>query len=73
MAESMMERVSAAILPAFDHIPNKDYRRVIAGCWARAAIEAMRRPTDEMVAAANRNNHPRDIDTWRTMIDEALK
>jgi hypothetical protein len=40
---------------------------------ARAAIEAMREPTDQMVGAANRNNHPRDVDTWRTMIDEALK
>lgn len=39
---------------------------------ARAAIAAMREPTSAMVGAANRNNHPRDIDTWRTMIDEAL-
>jgi hypothetical protein len=39
---------------------------------ARAAIEAMREPTETMVSAANRNNHPRDIDTWRTMIDAAL-
>ena len=39
---------------------------------ARAAIEAMREPTELMVAAANRNNHPRDVDTWRTMIDAAL-
>lgn len=27
-----------------------------------------REPTDEMLSAAHRNNHPRDIDTWRTMI-----
>jgi hypothetical protein len=25
-----------------------------------------------MIAAANRNNHPRDEETWRTMIDAAL-
>lgn len=40
---------------------------------ARAAIKAMREPTCEMVAAANRNNHPRDVDTWRTMIDATLE
>lgn len=39
---------------------------------ARAAIEAMREPTRDMISAANRNNHPRDIDTWQTMIDAAL-
>lgn len=39
---------------------------------ARAAVEAMREPTTAMVAAAERNNHPRDIETWRTMIGEAL-
>jgi hypothetical protein len=40
---------------------------------AIAAIEAMREPTPAMLGAANRNNHPRDEDTWNTMIDEALK
>lgn len=40
---------------------------------ARAAIAAMREPTQGMVAAANRNNHPRDTDTWRTMIDAAIE
>lgn len=38
---------------------------------ARAAIAAMRVPTEAMIAAANRNNHPRDVDTWQTMIDAA--
>lgn len=40
---------------------------------ARAAIEEMRDPSRKMLDAAHRNNHPRDIDTWQTMIDEALK
>lgn len=39
---------------------------------ARAVIQAMRAPTPDMIAAANRNNHPRDIETWHTMIDVAL-
>lgn len=40
---------------------------------ARAAIEAMREPTEAMLSIARRNNHPRDEETWRTMIDAALK
>jgi hypothetical protein len=40
---------------------------------AIAAIEAMREPTQDMVFAANRNNHPRDIETYQTMIDAALE
>lgn len=49
----MVERVTRAILPAFDHIKDPAYRKVIAGCWARAAIRAMRDPTDEMVIAGD--------------------
>ena len=41
--------------------------------YAKTAIKSMREPTTEMLGAAHRNNHPRDIETWRTMIDEALK
>jgi hypothetical protein len=33
-------RAAAAILPAFEHIKDTEYRSTIAGCWARAAIEA---------------------------------
>ena len=39
---------------------------------ARAAIEAMREPSEKMVSAANRLNHPRDIEIWQAMIDMAL-
>jgi hypothetical protein len=39
----------------------------------RAAIEAMREPSVAMIAAANRLNHPRDEEVWRTMIDAALR
>jgi len=40
---------------------------------ARIAIAALREPTEAMVAAANQLNHPRDVEVWRAMIDEALK
>ena len=32
-----------------------------------------REPTTAMIAAANRLNHPRDEEVWRTMIDAALR
>lgn len=41
--------------------------------YAKTAIKDMREPTEFMIAAARRNNHPRDIDTWQTMIDAALQ
>jgi hypothetical protein len=51
----------------------QDESREIYLLDARAGIEEMRTPTQEMLAAANRLNHPRDFDVWQTMIDEALK
>lgn len=41
MNDEMLEDVTRAILPAFAHIEDEDYRATIAGCWARAAIEAI--------------------------------
>jgi hypothetical protein len=32
--------VEARIIRAFDHIEDEEYRSTIAGCWARAAIDA---------------------------------
>lgn len=45
---------------------------------AKTVIEAMREPTDGMIAAAMAINHPSCYsadpdDEWRAMIDEALK
>lgn len=75
MTDSMIERVASAIARSAravgggyvsgDEFPWEDA--------ARAAIAAMREPTEAMVAEARRNNHPRDEETWRTMIDAALK
>lgn len=39
----------------------------------RFALEALREPTDEMIAAANRLNHPSDGEIWQAMIDNVLK
>ena len=73
---SLIERVALAIeatmwaaceLPLDADKLHAKYRKT-----AQAAIVAMREPTRDMVAAANRNNHPRNIDTWRIMIDAAL-
>lgn len=35
--------------------------------WKWVPVE----PTEEMIAAARRNNHPRDVDTWNTMLSAA--
>ena len=40
---------------------------------ARAVIEAMRVPTDEMVDAADSDWGPQLKDNWREMIDAALE
>ena len=40
---------------------------------ARAVIEAMRIPTDEMVDAADNDWGPQLKDNWREMIDAALE
>jgi hypothetical protein len=44
-------QVTDAILPAFDYIEDAEYRRTIAGCWARPAIKAMLDPTEDMMRA----------------------
>jgi hypothetical protein len=68
MITEMQERVTRAILPAFEHISDKEYRKTIAGCWARAAIEAMREPTDEIKYC---EGYPGE-NNWRAIIDAAL-
>lgn len=65
--DPLMQRVAKAIedqMATEDKMPED---------LARAAVLAMREPSPGMISAANRNNHPRDIDTWRTMIDTALR
>lgn len=72
--------VTKGILPAFDHIKDPEYRAVIAGCWARAAIRAMREPTEAMLIAArewSREKYGRPIGAdaatgcWRAMWEAA--
>lgn len=83
MTDSMIERVKAAIAdklaPAIDmHAP---YAKVMLDMAARAAIEALREPTEEMIVAGER---PFDEPftggrltpasaVYEAMIDKALK
>lgn len=81
----MVERVARVMCAASAKMPvhrcgqRESQRAWIDETWpqfeefSRLAIATMREPTGAMIGAANRNNHPRDVDTWRTMIDEALK
>lgn len=78
----MVERIARAIMLADGHnnpenpprFPTdfsakeaSEYRSA-----ARAAIAAMREPTEAMLAASGRLNHPRDAEIWRAMIDAVL-
>ena len=82
----MVERVARAILAAERAAPEPD-APVLLGlktvrAWearlplARAALDAMREPTDDMWAAVPVINDPNDWgarEVWHAMIDEALK
>lgn len=60
----MVERVARAALLPDDA---KDHWRAVA----RAAIEAMREPTEEMIDWGNLN-HPDKKGLWQNLIDVAL-
>ncbi len=91
---TMVERVAKAIytINAIEHVEKTGQTRIAYAAlaaegremlarMARAAIEEMRQPTDEMVDAgheANDSDHdgPRRQDTrnvWRAMVNRALK
>ena len=79
MVDDMIERVARKILEAqTDWLFGKDAKEDLFLTMARAAIEAMREPTEAMV---NGLRITRECDStaalwaphiWRTMIDEAL-
>jgi hypothetical protein len=77
----MVERVARAIIAGFDEITEPEERASVRKL-ARAAIEAMREPTEGMVNLLLRNMSENEdnpnisydaIEVWRAMIDEALR
>ena len=85
MANEMIDRVARVLFPAYyyedgskelEH-PGNEFGRIVAEHSARAAIAAMREPTDAMVMAITPLHSPalneRVKEDWRTMIDAALK
>ena len=75
----ILDRVAAAISPLIQDIANgrplKNMMEITERQVARAAIEAMRVPTAEMVVAVLQTS-ARDVPAermWQAMIDEALK
>ncbi len=77
MAESMVEKVATAI--ALEHLDPETRAAVDRNEWfvaesyfdlARAAIEAMREPTDGMLTAGLIQDAT--VDRYRAMIDAAL-
>ncbi len=80
----MVERVAKAIF-GVDRIPNHtpawadmtpEFREMYTG-FSRAAIEAMRAPTEIMLIKAGRDHcgddHYDPLTAWEIMIDEAMK
>ena len=72
----MIERVAQAM-----HQLDRPYKawsdasqetRLIYLDRAHIAIWVMRQPTEAMIAAAGRLNHPSDAEIWRAMSDVAL-
>ena len=82
MSGETIERVARAICVANDSEPDAP-NGAVGPLWklydadARAAIKAMREPTDEMIrSGAEGSGEDSDcvaICAWRAMIDEALK
>lgn len=79
MTDNMVERVARAICRAGicgprDHIEaevNRNWRKFVLE--ARAAIAAMREPTEAMLDAGNSDGHDPDLhQTYKNMIDAAL-
>lgn len=80
----MIERVAKAIAGVIDSaMPNVYVHTLDYKAAARAAIQAMREPTEQMVDAVYRQEDPgfcdepgtptAPDDVWRQMIDEALE
>lgn len=66
----MVERVAKAIREA--HVGRPMYELVNTEDLARAAIEAMREPTPDMVSEGDDYRAFSSRTTWQAMIDEAL-
>lgn len=79
----MIERVAKAIYDShefkkgWEHPDTKRLWHEFMRAEARAAIEAMREPTDEMLEASHYGEAPREpnshYEVWKYMIDTALK
>ncbi len=67
----MVERIARAIHDAAHKGLDFDWPREMRIAQARAAIEAMRQPTDEMLYSGR---WPNDVmgENWQAMIDAAL-
>lgn len=74
MSALMVERVAKAIHSRRGHIPWPD-KNSCESCMldAKAAITAMREPTEEMIYRNGINDSGKAADLWKLMIDAALK
>lgn len=68
----MLDRVAAALEPKCRAFGQGDMPMSVAREFARAAIEAMREPTPQMLATFADGDDPAYAEDWRAMIDAAL-
>ena len=68
----MIERVAQAMMDS-DYSEDGAPVNIHFGILARAAIAAMREPTEEMMNVACDGPSKRARECWKCMIDEALK
>lgn len=52
VSEEMIKLVTQVMLPAFEYIPDSEYRVLIAGCWVRAALTSALRPKGPLADVA---------------------
>lgn len=76
----MVERVARAMFPLVPNCRGRSFEdhpmRYNLMDKARAAIKAMRDPTDQMVRAARKDHegeHFLPVSLWQSMVDAALK
>jgi hypothetical protein len=70
----MIERVAKAIFDCSGYDDAINFNLEDWAPAARAAIAAMREPTEGMIGVANQSDYPEDvIYWWQEMINEALK
>jgi hypothetical protein len=73
IAKKMIHRASADGEIACGHrLGGSDATAILMAIESAGFVIVPKEPTAAMLAAAHRNNHPRDAETWSTMVAAAV-